>query len=104
MKWSLEIPFFIEENKLAMKLTRYIPLLPAQAGMENVKVPAHWAGLPGNEISFLIVPLDPAYKAGLAGHLPVTYFEHAEIEKGAFHLACSLEVPKIEAEFVNEQV
>jgi len=26
--------------------------------------------LPGNEISFLIVPLDPAYKAGLAGHLP----------------------------------
>jgi hypothetical protein len=24
-----------------------------------------------NEISFFIVPLDPAYKAGLAGHLPV---------------------------------
>jgi hypothetical protein len=36
-----------------------------------VKLPAHRAGLPGNEISFLIVPLDPAYKAGLAGHLPV---------------------------------
>jgi len=45
----------------------------------NVKLPAHRAGLPGhavasrmraNEISFLIVPLDPAYKAGLAGHLP----------------------------------
>ena len=35
MKWSLEIRFFIEENKLAMKLTRYIPPLPAQAGMEN---------------------------------------------------------------------
>jgi hypothetical protein len=35
-----------------------------------VKLPAHRAGLPGNEISFLIVPLDPAYKAGLAGHLP----------------------------------
>ena len=50
------------------------------------------------------MPLDPAYKAGLAGHLPVTYFEHAEIKKGAFHLACSLEVPKIEAEFVNERV
>ncbi len=38
------------------------------------------AGLPGhavasrmraNEISFLIVPLDPAYKAGFMGHLPV---------------------------------
>ncbi len=36
-----------------------------------VKLPAHRAGLPGNEISFLIVPLDPAYKAGLAGHLQV---------------------------------
>jgi len=35
-----------------------------------VKLPAHRAGLPGNEISFLFVPLDPAYKAGLAGHLP----------------------------------
>jgi hypothetical protein len=37
----------------------------------DVKLPAHRAGLPGNEISFLIVPLDPAYKAGLAGYLPV---------------------------------
>jgi hypothetical protein len=37
-----------------------------------VNLPAHRAGLPGNEISFLFVPLDPAYKAGLAGHLPAT--------------------------------
>jgi hypothetical protein len=37
---------------------------------EKVKLPAHRAGLPGKEISFLIVPLDPAYKARLAGHLP----------------------------------
>ena len=36
-----------------------------------MKLPAHRAGLPGDEISFLFVPLDPAYKAGLAGHLPV---------------------------------
>ena len=45
-----------------------------------MKLPAQRAGLPGhavasrmraNEMSFLIVPLDPAYKAGLAGHLPV---------------------------------
>jgi hypothetical protein len=44
-----------------------------------VELPAQWAGLPGhavasrmraNEISFLIEPLDPVYKAGLAGHLP----------------------------------
>jgi hypothetical protein len=35
-----------------------------------VKLPAHRARLPGNEISFLIVPLDPAYKAWLAGHVP----------------------------------
>ena len=57
----------------------------------SVKPPAHRAGLPGhavgsrmraNEISFFIGPLDPlcprpigpldsAYKAGLAGYLPV---------------------------------
>jgi len=37
-----------------------------------VKLPAHRAGLPGNVLSFYIVPLDPAYKAGLAGHVPVT--------------------------------
>jgi hypothetical protein len=36
-----------------------------------VKLPAHRAGLPGKVISFYIVPLDPAYKAGLAGHSPV---------------------------------
>jgi hypothetical protein len=35
---------------------------------KRVKLPAHRAGLPGREMSFLIVPLDPAYKAGLAGH------------------------------------
>ena len=49
---------------------------------QEVKLSAHWAGLPGhavasrmraNEISFLLVPLDPAYKAGLAGHLPVIH-------------------------------
>jgi hypothetical protein len=37
----------------------------------NVKLPAHRAEFPGNEISFLFVRLDPAHKAGLAGHLPV---------------------------------
>jgi len=26
-----------------------------------MKLPAHWAGLPGKVISFYIVPLDPAY-------------------------------------------
>ena len=36
-----------------------------------MKLPAHSAGPPGKEISFYIVPLDPAYKAVLAGHLPV---------------------------------
>jgi len=38
-----------------------------------VKLPAHRGRLPGNEISFFIVPLDPANKAGLAGHLPVKF-------------------------------
>jgi hypothetical protein len=31
---------------------------------ELVKLPAHRAGLPGKAISFYIVLLDPAYKAG----------------------------------------
>jgi len=37
---------------------------------ETMKLPVHRTGLPGKELSFDIVPLDPAYKAGLAGHLP----------------------------------
>jgi hypothetical protein len=36
-----------------------------------VKLPGHRPGLPGKVISFHIVPLDPAYKAGLGGHVPV---------------------------------
>jgi hypothetical protein len=36
----------------------------------NVKLPGHRLGLPGKVISFHIVPLDPAGKAGLAGHVP----------------------------------
>ena len=35
-----------------------------------VKLPVHGTGLPGNELSSHIVPPDPAYKAGPAGHLP----------------------------------
>ena len=38
-----------------------------------LKLPADKAAIPGNELSFLIVPLDPAYKAGFAGHLPATH-------------------------------
>ena len=37
-----------------------------------MKLPAHWAPFPGNVASFYIVPLDPAHKARLGGHLPVT--------------------------------
>jgi hypothetical protein len=35
-----------------------------------MKLPDHTPGLPGNVISFYIVPLDPACEAGLAGHFP----------------------------------
>ena len=37
-----------------------------------VKLPAHRAALPGKVISFYIVPLDPDYKAWLAGTVPVS--------------------------------
>jgi len=36
-----------------------------------LKLPVDRAGLPGKVISFYIVPLDPAHKAGLTGHGPV---------------------------------
>ena len=49
--------------------------------MGNVKFPAHRAGLPGKDISFLFVPLDPAYKAGLAGHLPVKTLAKPPLKK-----------------------
>jgi hypothetical protein len=39
--------------------------------VEFVKLsPAYTGRLPGNVISFYIVPLAPAYKAGLLGHFP----------------------------------
>ncbi len=34
-----------------------------------MKLAAHWAGLSGNVISFHILPLGPASKAGLAEHV-----------------------------------
>jgi hypothetical protein len=37
--------------------------------ISNVKLLGHRPGLPGKAISFHIVPLDPASKAGLAGHV-----------------------------------
>ena len=39
----------------------------------SMKLAAHSAGLPGNDLLFDIVPLDPAQRAGLAGHAPVTW-------------------------------
>ena len=47
-----------------------------------MKLPAHRAGLPGNVISFYIVPLDPAYEAGLAGHVPATYRKSPHLIRG----------------------
>jgi hypothetical protein len=32
--------------------------------------------LTGNLVSFYIVPLDPAYETGLAGHVPVNQLAH----------------------------
>ena len=48
-----------------------LPRINTVRGRQGVKLPAHSAGLPGNVISFYIVPLCPAYKAGLAEHVPV---------------------------------
>jgi hypothetical protein len=45
---------------------------------EEVKLFGHRPGLPGNVISFYIVPLDPAHSAGLAGHVPVKTYLRKE--------------------------
>jgi hypothetical protein len=44
--------------------------------------PGHRPGLPEKAVSFHIVPLDPAYKAGLGGHIPanrLTSFKQIDI-------------------------
>ena len=38
--------------------------------ISNLKLPGHRQGLPGNVISFYIVPLAPAHRAGITGHIP----------------------------------
>jgi hypothetical protein len=47
-----------------------------------MKLPVRRTGLPGNEFSFHIVPLDPAFRAGLAGHLPVRIGEYSSGKEG----------------------
>ena len=55
-------------------------------GRLRFKLPGHSPGLPGKVISFHIVPLGPAYKAGLAEHVPAktkpTENHAPDMEKG----------------------
>jgi hypothetical protein len=46
-----------------------------------VKLLGHRPGLPGKVILFHIVPLDPAYKTGLARHVPVASLKASKKEK-----------------------
>jgi hypothetical protein len=48
--------------------------------MPDLKLPGRRPGLPGKVISFHIVPLHPAYKAGLAEHVPVKIQMSNEIQ------------------------
>jgi hypothetical protein len=55
--------------------------LPLKRDQMNGKLHRHRPGLPGKAVSCRIVPLDPAYMAGLAGHMPVkTQSEILDIE------------------------
>jgi hypothetical protein len=54
--------------------------------MSNGKLPPHRAGLPGKVISFYVVPLDSAYKAGLAGHVPVKARSSNEIQSSNYEI------------------
>jgi len=53
-----------------MRNKRDIYFVLSQNLKSKEKLSGHWPELPGKVISFHIVPLDPAYKAGLAGHVP----------------------------------
>ncbi len=48
---------------------------------QEKEAPAHRAGLPGKAILFYIVPLDCAYKARLAGHVPASKFFRLRLKK-----------------------
>ena len=55
-----------------LETTTSLPATSSKAKVKaEVKLPAHSAGLPGNDSLLDIVPLDPVNRAGLAGHLPV---------------------------------
>jgi hypothetical protein len=77
MKKSIRI--FILYLSLLFHLT-YLKILISPPLFRRVKLPGHPVqtgqarrGLPGNVISFYIVPLDPAYPArGGTGHAPAT--------------------------------
>jgi hypothetical protein len=57
------------------------------------EAPRPRAELPDNATSFVLCPLTPPYKAGLAGHLPVKYqiskINSCHLEFG-FHLSFEL--------------
>jgi hypothetical protein len=61
-----------DDHRLSPLLTHPIELYAHDTPF--VKLPAQRAGLPGKEISFILCPLTPAYKAGFAGHVPVKNF------------------------------
>jgi hypothetical protein len=63
---SSSLPLLVYERTIFFTLY----LTPVCFLGKKVKLHAHRAGLPGDKISFFIMPLDPAYKAVLAGHLP----------------------------------
>jgi hypothetical protein len=65
---SLQHPVFLAQ------MGDSFPLLCIPDGNKNMKLPAHRAGLPGKENFIYIVPLDPVYKTGLAGHVPANAF------------------------------
>ena len=47
-----------------------------------MKLPGHRPALPGNVVSFYIVPLDPAHSAWLAGHVPAIGYNFERWGKG----------------------
>jgi hypothetical protein len=59
--------------------------------ISNVKLPAHGAGLPGEELSFILCPLTPP-EAGLAGHVPAKIQMSKEYQSSKRKIFCISEI------------
>jgi len=75
--FDLDLPLSLPFSEMVGAFTKHFPSDGTAVSqffedVGKVKLTAHSAGLPGNDLLFDIVPLDPTHRAGLAGHALAT--------------------------------